>query len=199
LKRQPTEVQKEDKLKRLRILMDLWCNDEIDLRFADESGFSLQPSIPYGWLPIGKQTKISTEKTRVMNVFGLMSPDNELMIYETDKTINAEFIKVCLDDFANECFKKDKLTVVVWDNATWHTAQLIKDNIPRWEAKGLFLFQLPVASPHLNKIETLWRKIKYEWLQVKDFLNVNSLHKALHNIFNTFGQKEFNINFTLNY
>lgn len=198
MKRQPDEAIKEDKLKRLRILMDLWCKDEIDLRFADESGFSLQPSIPYGWLPIGKQTRIATEKTLVMNVFGLMACDNELTIYETDKTINALFIKTCLDDFANECFIKQKLTVLVWDNATWHTANLIKDNIPKWEAKGLFLFYLPVASPHLNKIETLWRKIKYEWLQVKDFLNFKTLHSAIHNIFSNSGQ-EFNINFTLNY
>ena len=178
--------------------MDLWCEDAIDLRFADESGFSLQPSIPYGWLPIGEQTKMPTAKTKVMNVFGLMSADNELMIYETDKTIDSKFIKTCLDDFANDCFKKSKLTVIIWDNATWHTAQLIKDNIPKWEEKGLFLFYLPVASPHLNKIETLWRKIKYEWLQTKDFLNYDSLHAALLNIFKTFGQ-EFNIKFTLNY
>lgn len=178
--------------------MDLWCNKEIDLRFADESGFSLQPSIPYGWLPIAKQAKIASEKTTVMNVFGLMAADNELLIYETDKTINAEFIKVCLDDFAKLCFKKNKITVIVWDNATWHTAQLIKDNIPKWETMGLFLFQLPIASPHLNKIETLWRKIKYEWLQVKDFLNSAALRNALHNIFNNFGNT-FNIKFTLSY
>jgi hypothetical protein len=36
-------------------------------------------------------------------------------------------------------------------------------------------------------------------VSIKDFLNVDSLHNVLHNIFNTFGQKEFNIYFTLNY
>lgn len=183
---------------RLRILVDLWCKNEIDLRFADESGFSLQPSIPYGWLPIGKQTKIQTSKTNVMNVFGLMTPDNELTIYETDENINSQFIKTCLDDFANDCLKNDRVSVLVWDNATWHTAQLIKDNIPKWEESGLFLFYLPIASPHLNKIETLWRKIKYEWLQIQDFLNVKTMHDALHNIFKNFGQ-EYNIAFSLNY
>lgn len=198
MKKQPKEADKEDKLKRLRILMDLWCKDEIDLRFADESGFSLQPCVPYGWLPIGKQTKILSEKKLVMNVFGLMAADNELTIYETDKNIDSIFIKACLDDFSNDCLKNDKETVIVWDNASWHTAQIIKDNIPKWEAKGLYLFYLPIASPHFNKIETLWRKIKYEWLETKDYLNFDTLHKALHNIFSKFGI-DFNIEFTLNY
>ena len=109
--------------------MDLWSKNAIDLRFGDESGFSLQPSIPYGWLEIGKQTKISTRKDLVMNVFGLMSPDNELTVYETDKTINSEYIIQCLDDFADDCHKKDRLSVVVWDNAGWHTSGFIQARI----------------------------------------------------------------------
>jgi len=38
-----------------------------------------------------------------------------------------------------------------------------------WQQRGLFLFYLPRYSPHLNIVETLWRKLKYEWLAAKDY------------------------------
>ena len=61
-----------------------------------------------------------------------------------------------------------KLTVVVLDNAPVHQKQVQKRR-KAWEAKGLFVFFLPPYSPHLNISETLWRKLKYEWLQAGDY------------------------------
>jgi len=37
------------------------------------------------------------------------------------------------------------------------------DNIDNWEKQNLFIQNIPAYSPELNKIEILWRKIKYEW------------------------------------
>jgi len=198
LKGQPDPIIKADKLEKLAKLVDLWVKDEIDLRFADESGFSLTPSVPYGWSLKGQQIGRRSEKKLVTNVFGLMSPDNQLTVYQTPKTIDSVYICHCMDDFANQCFLRDKISVVVWDNASWHKAQLVKDKIAEWEAKGLFVFNLPTYSAHLNKIETLWRKIKYEWLENKDYLNFDTLKNALNNIFENFGSL-FSIAFSLNY
>jgi transposase len=47
----------------------------------------------------------------------------------------------------------------------------------------------------LNKIETLWRKIKYEWLKPHDYLNWKTLNDALDNILNNI-KTEFNIQFS---
>jgi hypothetical protein len=41
----------------------------------------------------------------------------------------------------------------------------------------------------------LWRKIKYEWLQPKDYENLKTLEAAIDNIINNFGTK-FTINFS---
>lgn len=45
----------------------------------------------------------------------------------------------------------------------------------RWQKQGLYVFYLPSYSPHLNIVETLWRKLKYEWLQPEDYTNKQTL------------------------
>ena len=58
------------------------------------------------------------------------------------------------------------------DNAPWHKSKYVQTKVQEWEQKELFLLYLPTYSPHLNKIETLWRFIKYQWLQLKDYANL---------------------------
>ena len=167
----------------------------IDLRFADETGFSMLPNIPYGWLPKGRQTGILADNKRVLNLFGLMSLQQELTTYPTTKSINADFIIKCLDDFASDL---KKITIVVLDQAPWHRAASVKKKVKEWEKKNLFLFFLPRYSPHLNAIEILWRKMKYRWLKPKDFLAPNILKQAIFNLLEKFGT-QFCINFSMNF
>lgn len=164
----------------------------MDLRFGDETGFSMTPSLPYGWLPIGCQPAIHSDRGPLTNVFGLMNRHQQLNSYPTQGRINAEFIMKCLDDF---CSTLTQLTVVVLDNASWHTAQAIQDRRAEWQEKGLWLFYLPTYSPHLNPIEILWRKMKYEWLKPQDYYAKEPLQPAVFNILRKFGT-EFQINFS---
>lgn len=113
----------------------------------------------------------------------------------TKKNINSEFIIQKLDQLSDQLSKP---TVVVLDNAPWHTSKAVQAKIEQWKNKCLYIFYLPTYSPHLNLIEILWRKIKYEWLQPKDFELPLSLKNAVLNIFNNYG-KLFNINFSKNF
>lgn len=124
-----------------------------------------------------------------------MSPEQKLVTYLTEKSIDSQFIIQSLDDFAE---KITKLTVVILDNAPWHISQYIQAKIDQWEQKGLFILYLPTYSPHLNKIETLWRFIKYQWLKIKDYSNLDTLKQAIRNILRKFGT-EYSIEFTMNY
>lgn len=191
----PDESDYKQGVKHLKTLMTLSTLQHIDLYFADESGFSLLPQIPYGWLPKGKQTGILSDSKRVMNVFGLMSLSQKLYTYPIKGTINSAFICQALDDFSKTI---DLPTVVVLDQATWHTAANIQNRIQEWQNQNLFLFFLPKYSPHLNAIEILWRNIKYRWLKPKDYLNEHTFHDALCNIFKNFGNL-FQINFSKNF
>jgi len=166
----------------------------IDLLFTDECGFSLSPSIPYGWQPIGKQLGIRSSKDRVANLFGLLSRQGKLKVYSTSKSINSQFIIECIDEIA---LTVKRPTVLVMDNAPWHRAENLLKKQKEWVQKDVYLFFLPTYSPHLNLIETLWRKIKYEWLQSEDYLSAKILKDAIFNIIKKY-HDEFCINFSKN-
>ncbi|KAA6326056.1 hypothetical protein EZS27_024792, partial [termite gut metagenome] len=54
------------------------------------------------------------------------------------------------------------------------------ERIPYWQERGLFLFFLPPYSPHLNIAETIWRKLKKEWLDPEDHFDKDSLFYAVN-------------------
>ena len=84
------------------------------------------------------------------------------------------------------------------DNAPWHKAKAVRAKELIWNEKGLFLFFLPKYSPHLNLIEILWRKIKYEWLRADDYLSTEALKEALFDIIKKYND-EFCIDFSKNF
>ena len=69
--------------------------------------------------------------------------------------------------------------MVVLDNARVHTAAKVKEQLESWQQRGLFLFYLPVYSPHLNIAERLWKELKARWLKPQDYLTTDSLFYAV--------------------
>ena len=67
------------------------------------------------------------------------------------------------------------LRCLVLDNASIHTAGIIKERLRVWQERGLFVFYLPRYSPHLNIAEVLWRKLKYQWLSPLDYVSKEML------------------------
>ena len=185
-----------EKIERLVHLWSLQEQGHIDLFFSDESGFQLVPNLPYGWQAKGQYIRMLPRKGKNLSVFGLLSSRNRLVCYPTEQATNAAFIIQCLDDFVQ---KINKPTVVIMDNAPIHKARILMDKRKEWEAKGLFIFFLPKYSPHLNRIETLWRKIKYEWLKPKDYKSWRTFTKAVKNILASFGSDEYKIRFSVPY
>ena len=58
-----------------------------------------------------------------------------------------------------------------------------------WQAQDVYLFYLPTYRPRLNKIETLWRKIKYEWLRPQAYATFQTLKTAVWHILDRVGQQ----------
>lgn len=182
-----------EKIERLEILWHLDQCDHIDLFFADEAGFQLVPNIPYGWQAKGEYVRMLPRKGKTLSIFGLLGTDNRLISYPTEDRTNADFIIQSLDHFIQ---KIDKPTVIILDNAPIHRAKKMKAKMEQWQQQGLFIFFLPKYAPHLNRIETLWRKMKYEWLHHKDYKSWRTLTKAVKNILASFGSDQFNIQFS---
>lgn len=164
----------------------------LSVYFAAESGFSLTPYVPYGWRKVGKTDGIPSERSARINVFGLMSRDDEPETYCSSGSFTSELIIACIDNFSVSAAKGR--SVIIMDNASVHSSAAFKEKIKEWKEQELYIFLLPRYGPHLNLVEILRRKIKYEWLKPADCENMKTLERALENILTGFG-RDFFINF----
>jgi len=164
---------------------------KLKIYYGDESGFSLEPCISYGWQPPGEYVRITPSGGHRLNVFGLLSRNNDLNAFSTQGTVDTDMVIACMDEFVKTITMK---TVVVLDNASIHRSEKFHAKLGEWIQKGLRIFHLPPYSPHLNIIETLWRKIKYDWLKPQDYDSWETLQKDLENILTSVG-KELKIDF----
>lgn len=171
-----------------------FCADgQLDLYYSDESAFSMNPCLPYGWQAKGETVGIVPQGNRKINIFGIFSSDNFCFTKFSDRNINTDFIVSAIDDFAQN-LPSDKPSVLVLDNAATHHSRLFRAKSASWQEKGLFVFYLPKYSPHLNLAETFWRKAKYEWLKPADYLSFEKFKEKTSAIFTSIGSK-YRINF----
>jgi putative transposase len=84
-----------------------------------------------------------------------------------------------LDLLAAEAEREGKPVVVVLDNAPFHTAGVVREMLPSWEAKGLRLYHLPAYCPHLNPIEGVWRRLKGFLMPRRFYDSVAELRQAV--------------------
>jgi transposase len=164
----------------------------IDLYFGDESGFWQNPVIARAWQFSGEEIRIFPEKGKRLAVFGLLDLNCEGRFWTSVETIKSEFVIECLERWLQE--KGEKPRVLVLDNAKIHRSRIVQEKLVEWEEKGFYIFNLPPYSPHLNIIEILWRKMKYEWLKPADYFSFESLTKAIKEILGSLGA-EYKINF----
>ena len=164
----------------------------IDLYYGDESGVNLEPCVPYGWQFADERVSMPTAKGAGVNCFGLFTRSNKAVAATSEGSITAEFVIGQLERLS---FAIGKVTIVVLDNARIHTGKLMQERIAYWQQRGLFIFYLPTYSPHLNIAETVWRKLKYEWLAPNDYQDGQRLRYSVKQALNEFG-KSLRINFS---
>jgi hypothetical protein len=164
----------------------------LDLYYFDEAGFSMTPSVPYGWQPPGERFEIPSSRSGQLNVLGFMRHDGkQLTPYVFEGAIDTEVVIACMDDFSKDLSIP---TTVVIDNAPIHNSAAFQKMIPEWEEKNLYFWFLPPYCPELNLIEILWNKIKYTWMPMEAYSSWEMLDQSLSRILKDFG-KQFVINF----
>jgi len=149
--------------------------------------------LPSAWQKKDAPIAIVPNKYARINVFGLLSRDMDFYAYTLKSSIDSTVVITFIDEFIKER-KFPQKTVIVLDNATMHTSAEFEAEIARWEDEDVFIFHLPKYAPHLNLIETLWRKIKYEWLKQYHFIGTDFFFAGLQTILEKIGT-EYNINF----
>ncbi len=178
----------QHKVEVLGELEDLSEQSLIDLYYADESRVSLEPCIPYGWQFPNEEVFMPTQKGNGLNCFALLKRNNRCLIETCEENINSRFI---FDRFEELSTGLKKPAVIVLDNARIHSSQIIKERSKVWQHRGLYLFYLPRYSPHLNIVEILWRKLKYEWLSPGDYQDKENLFYQIRLALKAVGQNLF--------
>lgn len=165
---------------------------EIDLVYADAARVSVQPCVPYGWQFADEDVFMPASQGAGLNCFALLRRDNWCRYQTRREGITSQFI---FEQMERLSLQIEKLTVVVLDNAPVHTAGLVQGRREVWERRGLYLFYLPRYSPHLNIVEILWRKLKYEWLRPEDYETTEGLFYTVWQILAAVGN-DLKINFS---
>lgn len=163
----------------------------LQLYYYDESGFSLTSALPYAWQPLGKTIEIPVTKGKRINVAGLINRQADFYYQTHSGRMGSKEVIALLDDF---CEIVQQKTVVVLDNAPTHRSKAFLEKLKYWQEQDLSIFFLPAYSPELNKIEMLWKKIKYQWLESDAFLSWQNLQNHLNNVLENIGLK-YIINF----
>lgn len=182
--------------KEIEELKDRVKNDNSSqLYFFDESSFSLTPNIPYGWSLKNETITLDSKRSNSLKVLGFLGLDNKLKSYTTKGIVNSDVVIKVFDDFI-ENLPKNSNTTIILDNASTHTSKLFKAKLKDWIKKGVTIYFLPPYSPELNRIEILWRFMKYHWINITDYASTQTLEDYIHRVLASYGKgKEFEINF----
>ncbi len=167
-----------------------WC----DLYYLDESGFA--PTLPTGstWARTGVRALVWDEppQGRRFNVLGAVAPcgDHRRLVWTGTggKLDSAAVLAFIWRDVAGlpasplelpAGYRRARPCIVVLDNASAHTSKAVKAVLPALEAAGVTLYYLPPYSPELNRIEAVWRQIKYQELPVRSYRTLEDLRAAV--------------------
>jgi transposase len=157
------------------------------MAYVDESGLStIQPNRSC-WTQEGEVHAIDATRGPRLNVSGALLSDGSLFTTEkwgTTKAVDFLAFLTKLVDHVKPTMEKPLYAVI--DNASIHTAKPIQAGIKALEEKGLRLYYLPPYSPELNRIEMLWRHIKYIWMKFRCWTK-STLKAELHRILAGFG------------
>jgi transposase len=160
------------KVEGLSVLERLATAGAIELLYGDAAHLNEKPEVPYGWQFKDEEVFMPSEQGTGVNLFGFISRANRLIFEMTSERITGDFVVRQMEKLLDTIKKP---TVVVLDNAPANRNKKMRERIPFWETRGLYVFYLPVYSPHLNIAEILWRKLKYEWLSAADYLDWENL------------------------
>jgi hypothetical protein len=173
-----------------------WCQlaseGKCDLMYFDESGFSPNPTLPYGWTRIGQTRCVTPESHRQrVNVLGALHQCGELTWSSLERPTVRDDVVNFFEQMAVQPHSVPR--IVILDNAAIHKGEVMDEKRRKWAKKGLYLYYLPPYCPELNRIEILWKQAKYFWRRFVS-LKGQELVAEVHSLMDGFGSK-FTINF----
>lgn len=142
------------------------ASGEIDLFYADESGFCLWMPVTYSYYFQGKQKRQeqTSSKGRRVSILGLFQPLLGFVYGLVLGSFNSKRYIKMMDEQAEGAqqvlSQTGKIRVIAQDNGPIHTSKAVQQKWPEWEAKGLYMFFFAKYCSEMNPIEGEWHQIK---------------------------------------
>jgi transposase len=156
---QPWSDKQDEQLREkfLQELEQLFNQPDVDIWFADESGFEGDPRPRRRWDKKGRKTRITKNGGHLrMNVIGMVCPrTGQFFAIEASHSDSATY-QAFLDEADKTVSFQRTNNVLIMDNASWH--RKTTTNWHGWQPK-----YLPPYSPDLNPIERIWNIMKARW------------------------------------
>ena len=158
--------------------------------FLDECGFS--PSLPvnWSWVLHGDRKRVPGENPqhRRWNTLALYAPEGLQPAYDW---IGSRW-GFTADDLFHFLLERPPCPVplfIVLDNASLHRSRAVQDALRRWWAKRIYFYFLPPYSPEQNRIEPVFRGIKYYGLPEPTYTPLAALEAAVDGAYTDFELK----------
>ena len=157
-----------------------------ELFYGDESGFCLQPTLFRCWQPGQEVVSLPAQAhSKRLNVAGFLRGGDQLCYLAREGRLGAaDFIEAVEQKLLPALRQR---AVLVLDNGPCHRSRLVQAKRKEWRARGLRLLFLPPYCPHLNRIETLWRRVKHGWLPPSAYACFASLRQAVTGVLDAVG------------
>jgi putative transposase len=139
---------------------------EICLKYLDESGFVLWSPVSYTWAKKGVQKLMeqTLKRGKRISICGLLEKEKSfeyaLVLGSIKKHSYIEIMNWEAEKAHQQFLKTGKITVIVQDNGSSHTAKIVREKYKDWEKQGLYIFFLPKYCSEMNQIESEWLRIK---------------------------------------
>lgn len=172
----------------------------IDPVFLGESGFA--PTLPtgYTWARRGVRALVRDEppQGRRLNVLGALAPSgpDPFLVWTSppgklDAAVLLDFLWHEVAGMAPAVgevppgYRRARPLVVVLDNSSVHRSAAVTAAVPALADVGLRPFFLPPSGSELNRIEPLWRQVKYHDLPIRSYETPEALRTAVENAWQT--------------
>ena len=156
--------------------------------YYDETGLGLNPVGLYAWQQADSSVCLPSQRGQGFTIAGFLSVDSQLEAFSysgpTTRQAFIGFVEQWLLDYPPM-----GKTGVVLDNASFHCSADVQAKRKEWAARQVYLQYLPAYGSELNRIETLWHRLKHEWLEVEAYRTAQVLRQAVENILKQFGEK----------
>lgn len=140
---------------------------------VDQTRKTVGADLYQAWFPEGERVSLPVSASREgVNLLGAVSDEGETVFLESGGSFTSE-VTIHLLEVLQEKFGEK--IAVVWDNASYFTANAVKNFV---EDTPIKLIQLPTGSPDMNPAEGCWQQFKQK-LGNRYFEDLDELRDAI--------------------